>query len=152
MTTNHHELLENPEVEAVYCAVLHMLHEQMYCNIISSVKHLLGEKPFGIDKRANDHIMNVIKDNPNVSVRCSSEFPFTPAMQKLTAMIEQKRFGKIIEVEAGFLHSSDLGPQKPINWKRIIAMNGEAVWVIWEFMSITYHSEPDGYLKMSELY
>ena len=40
-------------------------------------------------------------------------------------MIEEDDFGKIIEVNSGFLHSSDLNPDKPINWKRMIDFNGE---------------------------
>jgi predicted dehydrogenase len=125
VTTDYHEVLENPEVEAVYCAVPHFLHEQFYIDIIRSGKHLLGEKPFGIDKPANDRIMQVVKEHPEVLVRCSSEFPFAPAMQRLCRMIEEQKFGTIIEVEAGFLHSSDLNPNKPINWKRIVKFNGE---------------------------
>jgi predicted dehydrogenase len=39
--------------------------------------------------------------------------------------MEQGAFGKLIEVRAGFLHSSDLDPKKPINWKRRVAFNGE---------------------------
>jgi predicted dehydrogenase len=31
----------------------------------------------------------------------------------------------IIEVNSGFLHSSDLDPDKPLNWKRMIEFNGE---------------------------
>ncbi len=41
------------------------------------------------------------------------------------AMIEAAAFGRIIEVNTGFLHSSDLDPDKPINWKRLIEVNGE---------------------------
>ena len=58
-------------------------------------------------------------------MRCSSEFPFFPAVQRIGRMIEAGAFGRIIEVNAGFLHSSDLDPQKPINWKRIVQFNGE---------------------------
>lgn len=124
-TTDYKELLANPEVEAVYCAVPHHLHERFYIDIIEAGKHLLGEKPFGIDKKANDAIMKCIKRRPEVFVRCSSEFPFFPPMQRLGKMIEARAFGRIIEVNSGFLHSSDLNPQKPINWKRIIKFNGE---------------------------
>ncbi|MCF6336241.1 MAG: Gfo/Idh/MocA family oxidoreductase [Spirochaetales bacterium] len=124
-TTDYKELLANPEVEAVYCAVPHNLHAQFYVDIIQSGKHLMGEKPFGIDIKANQSIMDAIKAEKNVFVRCSSEFPFTPAMQKLGQLIEEAAFGEIIEVEAGFLHSSDLDTSKPINWKRIIKFNGE---------------------------
>jgi len=58
-------------------------------------------------------------------VRCSSEFPFFPGVQRMFAMVEANAFGKIFEVNSGFLHSSDLDPNKPINWKRIIKLNGE---------------------------
>ncbi len=124
-TNDYKELLSNPEVEAVYCAVPHNLHQQFYCDIISAGKHLMGEKPFGIDKPANDAILECIKANPGVFVRCSSEYPFVPAMQRLCDMIEADEFGEIIEVNTGFLHSSDLDPDKPINWKRMAKFNGE---------------------------
>jgi len=125
VTEDYKELLANPDVEAVYCAVPHFLHERFYIDIIEAGKHFLGEKPFGIDLAANTAINEAIKQNPDVFVRCSSEFPFAPAMQRLCDMIEAGEFGRIIEVEAGFLHSSDMDVNKPINWKRIIKANGE---------------------------
>lgn len=125
VTNDYKELLANDEVEAVYCAVPHNLHQQFYCDIISAGKHLMGEKPFGIDKAANDAILECIKAHPGVFIRCSSEYPFIPAMQRLCNMIEAGEFGEIIEVESGFLHSSDMDTSKPINWKRMIKFNGE---------------------------
>ncbi len=125
ITDDYKLLLANPDVDAVYCAVPHNLHEQLYCDIIKAGKHLLGEKPFGIDKKANDAINECVRQHPKVFVRCSSEFPFFPPMQRLGEMIEADAFGEIVEVNSGFLHSSDLNPDKPINWKRIIGLNGE---------------------------
>ncbi|MGC8861224.1 MAG: Gfo/Idh/MocA family protein [Armatimonadota bacterium] len=124
-TTNYGDILANDAVEAVYCAVPHHLHQQIYVDIISAGKHLLGEKPFGIDKAANDVILSACGANPGVFVRCSSEFPFVPAVQRLCDMIECDEFGELIAVNTGFLHSSDLDREKPINWKRIAAYNGE---------------------------
>jgi predicted dehydrogenase len=124
-TQDHRELLVNPEVEAVYCAVPHHLHHDLYCDIITAGKHLLGEKPFGIDRAANDAILACLAEHPGLFVRCSSEFPFFPAVQRIGRMIEGGDFGRIIEVNAGFLHSSDLDPTKPLNWKRMVACNGE---------------------------
>lgn len=124
-TTDYKELLADPEIDAIYCAVPHNLHAQLYVDIIQAGKHLLGEKPFGIDQEANQVIMNAIRENPGVIVRCSSEFPFFPGAQRIVEWVNEGRFGKIIEVEAGFWHSSDLDPRKPINWKRRIATNGE---------------------------
>jgi predicted dehydrogenase len=117
-TTDYRQLLANQDVQAVYIAVPHHLHREMYCAAIEAGKHLLGEKPFGIDKPANDAILAAAKNHADVLVRCSSEFPFYPAVQRICDMIESSAFGRIIEVNAGFLHSSDLDPNKPINWKR----------------------------------
>ncbi|HWL07609.1 MAG TPA: Gfo/Idh/MocA family oxidoreductase [Planctomicrobium sp.] len=125
VTTDYKALLSDDSVDAIYCAVPHNLHAQIYCDIISSGKHLLGEKPFGIDQAANVQINQAIAANPNVLVRCSSEIPYYPGALQITKWIQEGRFGQIIEVEAGFWHSSDLDPNKTINWKRMINVNGE---------------------------
>ncbi len=123
--TDYHDLLAQPDIDAVYCAIPHNLHKQVYVDIIESGKHLLGEKPFGIDKEANDAILAAIRRHPEVIVRCSSEFPFFPGCQQLIRWIEEERFGQIIEVRSSFCHSSDMDLNKPINWKRKIEFNGE---------------------------
>ncbi|MCP4398515.1 MAG: Gfo/Idh/MocA family oxidoreductase [bacterium] len=125
VTTDYHELLASDEIEAVYCAVPHHLHEEMYVDIIQAGKHLMGEKPFGIDRAANTHILNTLEAHSDVIVRCSSEFPYFPGVQRMIQWIREERFGRIIEVKAGFNHSSDLDLSKPINWKRMIEFNGE---------------------------
>ena len=124
-TADHRELLDCGAVDAVYCAVPHNLHRQFYCDTIEAGKHLLGEKPFGIDRSANDAILACASAHPDVFVRCSSQMPFYPAVQRIGDMIDSRAFGRIIEVSTGFLHSSDLDPNKAINWKRMIAVNGE---------------------------
>ena len=124
-TSDYRELLANPEVEAVYIAVPHHLHREIYCAAIAAGKHLMGEKPFGMDRPANDAIRAGLKAHPAVFARCSSHWAFYPGPQRLAALLERNAFGRIIEVNCGFLHSSDLDPNKPINWKRQIEFNGE---------------------------
>jgi len=124
-STEYHELLDNQEIEFIYCAVPHHLHEKIYIDIIRAGKHLMAEKPFGIDKDANRNILRVIDEYPERFVRCSSEFPYYPGAWRIQKLIGEHPWGRIIEVNAGFLHSSDINDDKPINWKRIVALNGE---------------------------
>lgn len=123
-TSDYRELLANPEVEAVYCAVPHNLHERIYLDTLRAGKHLFGEKPFGIDLAANQAILAGAAERPELLARCCSQFPYFPAVQRIGTMIEQDAFGALLEVNAGFLHSSDLNADKPINWKRQVEMNG----------------------------
>ncbi len=124
-TQDYRELLAREDVDAVYCAVPHHLHEQIFTDCIRAGKHLMGEKPFGIDMQANQNILRALDGHPGVFCRCSSQFPFYPAMDRMIRWIAGKHFGKIIEVKAGFLHSSDMDLQKPVNWKRMKGLNGE---------------------------
>jgi len=153
VTSEYQTLLANPEVEAVYIAVPHNLHAEFYCAAIKAGKHLMGEKPFGIDLEANRQIRDCIRRHPGVFVRCSSESPFFPAMQQIGAMIEQGAFGRLIEVNSGFLHSSDMDANKPINWKRLLKFNGEyGCMAIWACTPATCPSGPAGFRRMFARY
>ena len=123
-TTDYKALLANPEVDAVYCAVPHVLHAEIYPAILKAGKHMFGEKPFGMDAAQNRVIQAAIDARPDLVVRCSSEMPFYPGAQKVIDFVRSGAVGEILEVEACFLHSSDINPQKPINWKRMEAVNG----------------------------
>ena len=123
-TADYRGLLSDPGIDAIYAAVPHALHERVYIDVIEAGKHLLGEKPFGIDKAANDRILMALARHPEVTVRCSSEFPYYPGCQELIRRIREHEFGKIIEVRSSFCHSSDMDPEKPINWKRKVELNG----------------------------
>ena len=123
--SDYRQLLSDSTVDAVYCAVPHNLHEQLYCDILRAGKHLLGEKPFGIDKPAAEKILACIREHPKVFVACSSEMPFFPGAYQVFKLARDGRFGRIIDVESGLWHSSDLNPQKAINWKRRREFCGE---------------------------
>jgi predicted dehydrogenase len=121
-TADYRELLADPRVDVVYCAVPHNLHEEVCIAALAAGKHLLAEKPVGIDLDANEAILAAIPEG--AFVRCSSEIPFYPGGQAVTRWLADRRYGRIVEARAQFLHSSDLDPGKPINWKRVAAANG----------------------------
>ena len=124
LTDDWRAVLDDREVEAVYVAVPHHLHAELYVAALDAGKHLLGEKPFGIDLAANETIMRAVAGHPQQLVRCSSEMPFFPGGQEVWRWIAAGAFGRPVEVRSLFLHSSDLDPGKPINWKRRAETNG----------------------------
>lgn len=123
--SDYKALLKSNAIDAVYCAIPHNLHAKIYVDILNAGKHLLGEKPFGVNKEANDIILEVIRQHPELVVRCSSEFPYFPACKRLIEWVREGKYGRLIEVRSGFHHSSDMDQTKAINWKRIAAINGE---------------------------
>ncbi|MDP3071800.1 MAG: Gfo/Idh/MocA family oxidoreductase [Opitutaceae bacterium] len=124
LTVDHHELLAREDVDVVYVAVPHHLHESIYLDVLRAGKDLLAEKPFGVDLAVARRIRDEAKALGRF-VRVSSEFPFLPGAQRIHQMAATGAFGRILEIRAGFLHSSDLDPLKPINWKRQNRFCGE---------------------------
>jgi predicted dehydrogenase len=124
LTGDYRELLKNPDVDVVYVAVPHNLHEQIYLDVLAAGKDLLAEKPFGIDLTAARKIRDAAAKSGRF-VRCSSEFPFLPGAHRAFQIAKSAPLGKVLEIHSGFWHSSDLDPTKPVNWKRQNSTCGE---------------------------
>ena len=124
LVADYRELLQNPEIEVVYVAVPHHLHEAIYLDVLAAGKDLLAEKPFGIDLPAARRIADAAKASGRF-VRCSSEMPFFPGALRAFDLARSGTLGRLLEVTSGFHHSSDLDPAKPANWKRLSAICGE---------------------------
>lgn len=115
--SDYRELLASPNVDVVYIAVPHNLHEEIYIATINSGKDFLGEKPFGIDLPTAEKIAAALVGKENF-VRVSSELPFYPGAQAAVREVRSGNLGEIVEVRSGLLHSSDIDRSKKINWKR----------------------------------
>jgi predicted dehydrogenase len=124
LVADYRELLANPEIEVVYVAVPHHLHEAIYLDVLAAGKDLLAEKPFGIDLPAARRIVDAVHASGRF-VRCSSEMPFFPGALRAFELARSGSLGRLLEVTSGFHHSSDLDPAKPANWKRLSAICGE---------------------------
>jgi len=123
--TDHRALLARADVDVVYVAVPHDRHEAIYMDTLRADKDLLAEKPFGIDLAA---ARRVREEGARLGrfVRVSSEFPFLPGAQRAFRMAASGELGRLIGIRAAFLHSGDLDPGKPANWKRQSIHCGEA--------------------------
>jgi predicted dehydrogenase len=137
ITADHRELLASPDVDVVYVAVPHNLHESLYLDVLNADKDLLAEKPFGIDLQAARNIAAAARSSGRF-VRCSSEFPFLPGAQRAVQIAREGRLGHLLEIRSGFHHSSDLDPTKPANWKRQVKTCG-AIGVMGDLGMHTVH-------------
>lgn len=124
VTDDYRVLLDDPDLDVLYLAVPHDVHERLYLDAVSARMDFLGEKPFGIDLDAATRIVAAI-DGSDCFVRVSSELPFFPGAQRAAALVRNGVLGEVLEVRSGLLHSSDIDRDKPVNWKRRKATCGE---------------------------
>jgi predicted dehydrogenase len=114
---DYRDLIKRDDIDVIYVAVPHHLHEEIYTQVLAGGKDLLAEKPFGIDLAAARRIRDAAQQHKRF-VRCSSEFSFLPGALRAFAAAKSGELGKILEIHSGFWHCSDLDPMKPANWKR----------------------------------
>ena len=127
--------------------VPHHLHAQIYCDIIRAGKHLLGEKPFGIDLAANEQILAELRGAPRGLCPLLVGVPLLPRRRTRSSSIcAEGRFGQIIEVEAGFWHSSDLDPQQAdqLEAHDRSSTASTAAWATWGCTCCTSRSASAG--------
>ena len=124
-SSDYADLLADDELDVLYIALPHHLHEAVYLDAIEAGKDFLAEKPFGIDLAAATRIVEALHAKPDVFVRCSSEMPFFPAPSSPSRPSAPGAPGEVISLDSDFLHSSDLDRSKPINWKRQARYCGE---------------------------
>ena len=115
-TQDHRALLARDDVDAVYVAVPHHLHEALYCDVLAAGKDLLAEKPLASTSPPPGVFVRPLKPAGGLcdAVRNS----LCPGAQRAFQYVQSGALGRVLEVRAGFLHSSDLDPTKAANWKR----------------------------------
>lgn len=111
------ELVDRQDIDVLYLAVPHNLHEELYVAAAQAGRDFLGEKPFGIDLPSAERIVAAVEEAGSF-VRVSSEMPFFPGALRAHDYAASGALGDILDVRSQFAHSSDLDRSKPINWKR----------------------------------
>lgn len=98
-------VLGNESIDVVYLALPQHLHKRYYLDVLDAGKDLFAEKSFGVDLDAAIAVAERAKQLRRF-VRCSSEMPFLPGAQRVISELTSGRIGRIIEIKAGFCHSS----------------------------------------------
>ena len=124
LTADWRELVDDDDIDVLYVAVPHQLHEEIYVAAAREGRDFLGEKPFGIDLTAAEAIVAEV-ERSSAFVRVSSEFPFYPGALRAYDYAASGEMGEVLDVRSGFWHSSDINRAKPINWKRRVETCGE---------------------------
>lgn len=95
------QLLEDPEVDAVYIATPHTLHFRNTADAIQARKHVLCEKPFTVTVRECRNLFRMAEQS-SVFLMEGMWTWFLPAIRKALEWVEQGRIGRIRQVKADF--------------------------------------------------
>ena len=94
---SYEELLQDPNVDAVYITLPHGYHYIWAIKVIKAGKAVLVEKPAGINAYEIEGIMEVLKQHPVLWMEAMKP-RFTPLYQKIKKLIQEGILGDIQEI------------------------------------------------------
>jgi predicted dehydrogenase len=97
----YQELLNDPDIDAVYIPLPNSLHMEWAVKAMNAGKHVLSEKPLALNSDQCRMMEKAAKDN-NVLLMEAFMYRFHPRTVKVKEMIEQGVIGDVSTIEASF--------------------------------------------------
>lgn len=98
----YEELLNDPDVDAVYIPLPNHLHVQWAIRALEAGKHVLCEKPIGISFEEAQQLLNVSKQNPHLKIMEAFMYRFHPQWQHAKTLVKEGRIGELQTIQSFF--------------------------------------------------
>lgn len=121
-TTSYSNVLSSKKIDAVFIATPNYLHKPISIEAIMKGKHILCEKPIGLDLQECTEMVEAVNGSGLINV-VSFVYRYTPAMRYLKYLVDLKAFGDIRHFRANYLQSV---PEFYLGWRSDIKQNGPA--------------------------
>ncbi len=149
--TDYHELLNDPEVEAVSICTPSGMHGEMCQDAALARKHILCEKPMEITGEKMDDLIRTVEVS-GVKMGCVFQRRCDPKFAAVKEAIDSGRFGKVILAEAYLKYYRDQAYYDSGEWRGTWELDGGGalmnqgvhgidllLWFAGEAQSVTAH-------------
>lgn len=101
---SYEELLEDPEIEAVYIPLPNTMHYEWTIRALKHGKHVLCEKPLAPTAREAEEMFQVAKEN-NVFLMEAFAYQHSPYIKEIKKIVDSGRLGQLRYIEAALITS-----------------------------------------------
>lgn len=141
---SYEELIEDPDIEAIYNPLPNHLHVPWTIRALRAGKHVLCEKPVGMDTREAQELLDESRKYPHLKVMEAFMYRFHPQWQKAKELVIAGAIGEIKTIQSFFcFHNTD-----PENIRNIAEMGGGGLMDIGcyciSFPRFIFNEEPTG--------
>lgn len=99
---SYEELLNDPEIDAIYNPLPNNLHVEWTIKAMQAGKHVLCEKPIGVSASEALKLLDETKKHPHLKVMEAFMYRFHPQWQKVKALISDGVIGEVKAVQSFF--------------------------------------------------
>ncbi|HET9570269.1 MAG TPA: Gfo/Idh/MocA family oxidoreductase [Bacteroidales bacterium] len=140
--SSYEELLNDPDIEAVYIPLPNHLHVEWAIKALEAGKHVLCEKPIGISAEQAEQLLNVSQQKPNLKMMEAFMYRFHPQWQLVKRLVEEGKIGTLKMVQSHFSYYN----VEPKNIRNSMEAHGGALMDIGcyciSFARFLFNEEP----------
>ena len=104
---SYEELLADKEISAIYIPLPNHLHLEWTIKSLKAGKHVLCEKPIGMNYDEALYLQNEIKKFPKLKVMEAFMYKHHPQMQKVKELIDNDKIGDLRTIHSMFSYYND---------------------------------------------
>jgi predicted dehydrogenase len=120
---SYDELLADADVDAVYIPLPNHLHVPWSLRAIAAGKHVLCEKPIGMDVAEAKQLAEIAAEHPQLKVMEAFMYRFHPQWQTARKLVDDGRIGEVRTIHTGFSYFNN----DPQDYRHQLEMGGGAL-------------------------
>lgn len=113
----YQELLNDPEIEAVYIPLPNHLHVEWAKKALMAGKHVLVEKPIALSSAEAKELWETAKKYPELRIAKAFMYRFHPQWVKVKQMVDAEEIGELKTIQSSFSFFED-NPDSIVNSKQ----------------------------------
>ena len=99
---SYEELLDDPDIDAVYIPLPNHLHVPWSIRALEAGKHVLCEKPIGLNAIEAEELLEAAKKHPELKIMEAFMYRYHPQWQRAKQMVTGGEIGKLKTIESFF--------------------------------------------------
>ena len=117
VTTRYEDVLENPEIDVIDICTPNNLHFDMVEKAVKAGKHILCEKPLGINADETEKMLSMIEGSDKCYGMVFNN-RHLPCIIRAKQIVAEGKLGRILSFRCAYRHSSGTDPEKKAGWKQ----------------------------------
>lgn len=147
---SYEELLQDPDVDAVYIPLPNNLHVSWAIKALEAGKHVLCEKPLGMDSEDAARLADAARNHPDLKVTEAFMYRHHPRWKRVSGLVRSGKIGELKSVQSFFSYVNT----DPDNYRNNVALGGGSLMDIGCYSisvaRLLFGREPDEVFGTSE--
>ena len=118
VVADYRELLDDPEINVVTISTPNAYHKEHLIAAIEAGKHIYCDKPVVTSVEEAEEVLAAMRKHGYQGItQVAFHNRFLPAVMRARQLIDEGFLGRVFHYRGGYLHSSNIDPNRPLSWK-----------------------------------